>query len=56
MKLNSFRVANGLLADDHNIFYGSFYNRKVGEIELIEIPELRLKDFSQAICTKEKEE
>lgn len=30
-----------------NILYGSFYNRKIAEIELIEIPDLYLKDFDE---------
>lgn len=29
----------------NNSFYGTFYNNKIAEIELIEIPELHLKDF-----------
>ena len=32
-------------ANADNILWGSFYNKKIGEIELIEIPKLYLKNF-----------
>lgn len=38
-----------------NIFWGSFYNKKIGEIELIEIPDLRLKNFRQDIYDEKEE-
>lgn len=31
----------------NNAFYGTFYNKKIAEIELIEIPEIHLKDFTK---------
>lgn len=38
-----------------NAFYGTFYNSKIAEIELIDIPELHLKDFSQTIYDEKEE-
>ena len=39
----------------NNSFYGTFYNNKIAEIELIDIPELHLKDFSQTIYGEKEE-
>ena len=42
-------------ANADNIFWGTFYNKKIGEIELIEIPDLRLKNFRQDIYDEKEE-
>ena len=49
------RIANNKEhADD--IMVGPLYNKKIGEIELIEMPDLRLKNFRQDIYDEKKEE